>query len=290
MINKNFTINDLERFSGVKAHTLRIWERRYAILQPIRTAGNFRLYTLDELKKILDIALLNRNGYRIAGLSKTCATIIQDKIKSLPSDDNKWQKAINDLTINMYTVDPGSFEWVLDELLLTWPIDILVEKIIYPFLKVTRLMWVGNKLCEEHLVVTAIRKKLILAIEMAPLINKTHKTVLLFLPDSKQLDLGLLYTNYFLKKRGIHVLYMGTDVSLHNLKSIFHVHPPTFIFTYLSAHNHFPINELLACMELYAPSSKLIIANYSLDDMQPEFNDNLVRLKYPEALKYLENN
>lgn len=288
MLNKSFTINDLERFSGIKAHTLRIWERRYALLQPIRSAGNFRVYTLDELKKILDIALLNKNGYRISGLSKTDPSVIKDKVRLLPFEYNKWQKAINDLTIQMYTFDPGSFEWILDELLLIWPIDILVEKIIYPFLKTTRLLWVGNKLCEEHLVVTAIRKKLILAIETAPLLNKPEKTILLFLPDSKQLDLGLLYGNYFLKKRGIHVLYLGTDVSIQNLKSIFYVHPPKFIFTYLSLHHHFPTHKLLECMDTYAPTSKLIIGKYTLDEDDPGIIPNMVQLPYQEALDYLE--
>ena len=161
MDNKIFTIKDLERFSGIKANTLRVWERRYALLTPVRTATNFRVYTLGELKKVLDIALLTKNGHRISGLSKIHPTALEDKIGLLSNDHNKWQKAINDLTINMYTVEPESFEWVLDELLLLWPIEIVVEKIIYPFLHLTRLLWIGNKLCEEHLVVTAIRKKLI---------------------------------------------------------------------------------------------------------------------------------
>jgi DNA-binding transcriptional MerR regulator len=155
---KSFTINDLERFSGIKAHTLRIWERRYSLVTPGRSSGNFRLYTLEELKKILDIALLQKNGYRISVLSKISSEDIKDKIEHLSIDYIKWQKAINDLTINMYTIEPESFEKNLDELLLNWPIDILMEKIIFPFLYITGLLWSGNKLDEEHLVVTAIRK------------------------------------------------------------------------------------------------------------------------------------
>lgn len=287
---KNFTINDLENFSGIKAHTLRTWERRFSLLQPSRTQSNLRLYTLDELKKILNIALLKRNGYRISGLSKFHVKDLEDKVGLLSEDYDKWQKAINNLTINMYTQDPESFEWVLDELLLTWPIDILIEKIIFPFLKITRLLWIGHKLCEEHLVVTAIRKKLILAIESVGLIAKGEKTILLFLPDTKQLDLGLLFSNYFLKRRGVHVLYMGNDITIQNLKSIFHVHPPTYIFTYLQHNNHFPIKQLLDCINLYAHYAILVIGRYSLGYAAPIFSDNLIQLNFTEALDFLYSN
>lgn len=283
---KTFTINDLERFSGVKAHTLRIWEQRYTILQPNRTSGNFRLYTLGELKKILNIALLNRNGYRISSLAKMDNAGIEEKVRLLPNDNNIWQRAVNDLTVNMYTLDPSSFEWILDELLLTFSIETLVEKIIYPFLKLTRLLWVGNKLYEEHLVVTAIRKKLILAIETVYLDAKDKKTVLLFLPDGKQLDLGLLYCNYFLKKRDIPVLYLGIDVTLQNLKIILHLHPPTYIFTYLPSNHHYPTHQLLECINLYAPQTKLLIGDYSVP-AQPVSVDHFMQMEFEEALDYL---
>lgn len=284
---KIFTINDLERFSGVKAHTLRIWERRYALLQPSRSPGNFRLYTLDELKKILNIALLKKNGYSVSGLSKFSDTVIEHKAENLPNDYNKWQKAINDLTISMYTKELESFEWLLDELLLKWPIEILVEKIIFPFLKITNLLWTGNKLFEEHLVVTASRKKLILAIESINTNIKKEKTVLLFLPDCKQLDLGLLYSNFNLKRKGIHVLYLGNDVTIDNLKIILQVQPPAYIFTYLHQNHHFQVEQLLDLMETYIPAAKLIIGNYSNEHKVAMLNDNVVRMDYADALVFL---
>ena len=287
MSMKNFTINDLERFSGIKAHTLRVWERRYALVKPIRSPGNFRLYTLDELKKILNIALLKKNGYRISVLSKIKARDIEDKIEQLSSDNIKWQKAINDLTINMYTLQPESFEWVLDELLLHWPIDILVEKIIFPFLNLTHLLWTGNKLSEEHLVVTAIRKKLIFAIESAGLISTRNEPVLLFLPDRKQLDLGLLYCNYYLKRRGIKILYLGNDVTIQNLKSIFHELTLSYLFTYLPQNHLFDTAQLLQYMKLYAPGCKLLIGKYCSEPIDYIHDENLMYMDFANALKFL---
>lgn len=287
MNTKSFTITDLALFSGVKPHTIRIWERRYALLQPIRSPGNFRFYTLEDLKKILNIALLKKNGYRVSSLSNIAARDIEVKAGLLSGDQNKWQKAINDLTVNMYNGEPEAFESVLDELLLTWPIEILIEKIIFPFLNLTSLLWIGNRLYEEHLVVIATRRKLILAIESENFIAKGDKTVLLFLPDTKQLDLGLLYSNYFLKRRGVKVLYMGSDVTIQNLKNIFQLHPPTYIFTYLRQNHHFPTDQLLEYMNLYLPAAKLIIGEYANRYAAPLFRDNLIRVKYAEALEFL---
>jgi DNA-binding transcriptional MerR regulator len=284
---KNFTINDLERFSGIKAHTLRMWERRYALVHPGRSSGNCRLYTIDEVKKILNIALLKKNGYKISILAKASTESIEEKIDQLSNDYIKWQKAINDLTINMYTSEPGSFESILDGLLIQWPIDTLIEKIIFPFLNITGLLWTGKKLNEEHLVVTAIRKKLIFAIESCDSITNRDNTVLLFLPDNKQLDLGLLYANYFLKRKGIHVLYLGSDVTISNLKSIFQVQPPSYVFTYLLPNHQLLPEQLLTCLDIYAPDAKLIIAEYGFNPISPIFKENQVRLNYIAALKFI---
>ena len=148
---KGFTINDMERFSGIKAHTLRAWEKRYDLLHPNRIANNSRLYTLHDLKKILNIALLKNNGYRISRLG--ASKEIKEKVRSLKDETNKRQKAINELIINMYHGNPEHFEEILDSFLLAWPMEILIEKIIFPFLKITNLLWIGHQLSEEHLVV-----------------------------------------------------------------------------------------------------------------------------------------
>ncbi len=284
---KYFTINDMERFSGIKAHTLRTWEHRYDLLKPARGTGNYRLYTLSQLKKILQIALLKRNGFRISFLSVMSDNDLEQKLKQLNDDSDQQQVAINGLIINMYSVDPESFQFLLDELLFTWSINILVEKVLFPFLKITNLLWIGHKRSEEHLVVTAIRKKLILAIETLNNTVKTKKRVLLFLPDTKQLDLGLLYGNYYLKRRGVQILYMGNDITIQNLKTFFYVHTPAYLFTYLPNNNRVLIKELLDCISLYAGDTKLVIGEYSLNKDPRISNDQLIQIHYEQALDFL---
>lgn len=285
MDTKKFTIKDLERFSGIKAHTLRAWEHRYALLKPDRTSNNFRLYNLDQLKKILDIALLKKNGHRISALATTLE--VEDKLRLLRYDDDKWQKAVNDLTVSMYLQNNEIFEAVLDKFLLYWPIETLIEQVLFPFLKMTNLLWIGHKLFEEHMAVTAVRKKLILGIESVKSCPKTDKTVLLFLPDTKQLDLGLLYAYFFLKRRGGHICYLGNDVTIQNLKSLLPIHPQSFLFTYLPQNHHFPIEDLISFMNVNTSHSKLIIGDYSIEKPAPVFNDNLIKMGYTDAVKFL---
>ncbi len=284
---KYFTIKDMERFSGIKAHTLRAWEHRYDLLKPARGSGNYRLYTLSQLKKILQIALLKKNGFRISFLSIMSENDLEQKLKQLNDESDRQQVAINDLIINMYSVDPESFQFLLDELLFTWAINILVEKVLFPFLKITNLLWIGHKRIEEHLVVTAIRKKLILAIETLTITIKSNKRVLLFLPDTKQLDLGLLYGNYYLKRRGVQIIYLGNDITIQNLKTFFYVYTPAYLFTYLPNNNRGLVKELLDCISLYAGDTKLVIGEYSLNTEHRSSNEKLIQINYEQALDFL---
>ena len=212
---------------------------------------------------------------------------LEQKLKQLNDDSDRQQVAVNDLIMNMYSVDPESFQFLLDELLFTWAINMLVEKVLFPFLKITNLLWIGHKRIEEHLVVTAIRKKLILAIETLTITVKSNKRVLLFLPDTKQLDLGLLYGNYYLKRRGVQIIYLGNDITIQNLKTFFYVYTPAYLFTYLPNNNRVLIKELLDCISLYDGDTKLVIGEYSLNKDHRSSNDKLIQINYEQALDFL---
>ena len=243
---KNLTIKDLERYSNIKAHTIRTWERRYAILHPERNKGNSRFYAISELERILNISLLNRSGYRISNLSAMGSDEIGIKISLLKRNEDLFEKSVNELILSMYSAHPENFETVLENAALTWPVDILLRKIIFTFLNRTGLFWCGNQLTYEHFVVTAIRKKLIAGIEKITVsINeKKKRRVLLFLATGKELDLALLYANFFLKLSGLDVLYMGNDVSLSNLKEVFSKMQPDFAFTYMPEKSSFQFGHI----------------------------------------------
>lgn len=259
---KKFSIKDLERLSGIKAHTLRIWERRYRLLQPRRTLSNIRFYTTEEVNKLLYITLLAKNGYRVSQLATLPATEIERKIHLLAGNEKK-EAAIIALIGYMYTMDIESFEAVLDSCLLTWDTDIFVNEIVYPFLQKTEILWQGRQLDEEHFVVTIIRKKLIIAIENLPKKTQRFGSVLLFLSDQSQLDLALLCTHYRLKCAGVPVIYVGNDVSAANLKTYLQATSPDFLYTYLPQKNRFAFSEISCLLSRFAPGAKLFVTLHS---------------------------
>lgn len=284
---KTFTIRDLERFSGIKAHTLRTWELRYGIPNPCRTEVNSRNYSLADLKELLGIAILNRNGYKISRLSALSPADIDARIQVLAGDDNRQLKAMASLLIHMYDFDILSFEAVLNDCFATMPLQAVLDDIIYPFLLKTKLFWQGNRLTEEHLVVTAIRKKIIFAIEQTHTPVTRERTVLLFLDGTRQLDLALLYTNYRLKNLGIRVIYLGNDISVTNLEALFEIHRPDLLYTYCSGKTNTYFEQLISLMSTHLPQARLIVSHPCGAAPASWLPGNVSIMDYPGALQLL---
>ncbi|MBC7875118.1 MAG: MerR family transcriptional regulator [Ferruginibacter sp.] len=283
---KTFSIRELETLSGIKAHTLRIWEKRHSVLNPQRSQGNNRVYSIGELRKILNYSLLNNNGYKVSQLSALTNDEVEQRIKELLKDEGKQQKAVNDLIICMHQLDTDGFEKILDTSMSSWSLDIVLTEIVYKFLQKIGLLWEGNRLTEEHFVVTSIRSKIILGIERTDVNEMKNKKILLFLPGTAQLDLLLLYTKYILRIRGFQVLYMGNDITVANLKTVIQLKQPDYIFTYLSKKNNFKVRELSSIMEEVIPESILVIANNPGSRLLKQDFDNVIQLGYQDALSY----
>lgn len=280
---KDFTINELERFSGIKAHTLRTWEQRYGVFNPGRTKNNIRAYSLDEMKKALQLALLNKNGHRISDLSLFTAGEIQTMLNQLSNEEDLHQLAIMKLLVHMYAMDTEAFELVLDHCYLNWKPEIIFKEIFLPFLIKTKLLWHGRRLDEEHFVVTAIRKKIMTALEHIKNMETTNKTVLLFLPDQNQLDFVLLYASYLLKMKGMKVLYMGNNISFANLKTYIQTAKPDFLYTYLPGKNNFPFSAFSHYLNENLPNSKLIITTYPDNTWNDTYN-NIINMDVEIAM------
>ncbi|MBA2499936.1 MAG: MerR family transcriptional regulator [Chitinophagaceae bacterium] len=283
---KKFTIRHLEKFSGIRTHTLRTWEQRYDLLSPQRSETNYRMYSIKEAKKILNIALLNKNGHKISFLSTLTDAEIENRIHQFTNDYNKIEVAIIDLIIKMYSMNAEGFEKVLEHCRRTWNIDIMLKEIIYPFLIKTELLWHGNRLSEEHFAIPVIRKNIILGIENAGDALNKDQYVLLFLSNQNQFDLALLYTHYLLKQNGTQVLYMGNDVSVDNIRVVLTQKKVDFLFTYFPQKNHFPLNQLTTLINECSPASKLIITTYPGTVAIPPLH-NLSHMSFDEALAFL---
>src|SRR5690349_1070506 len=164
-----FTIKDLENLSGIKAHTIRIWEQRYRFLKPKRTETNIRYYSNDELKTVLNIALLNKYGFKISHIDKMGQEEMQDKILSLSQVQARQERLINSLIQEMVDMNMEKFELMLDEQIRVKGIEKTITQVIFPFLEKIGILWLTNHInpAQEHLVSNVVRQKLMVGIETA---------------------------------------------------------------------------------------------------------------------------
>jgi DNA-binding transcriptional MerR regulator len=231
-----FTIKDLENLSGIKAHTIRIWEQRYNFLKPNRTDTNIRYYCNQELKTILNISLLNKYGYKISHIDKMTEQELKSKIISLSDREAQQVRLVNELIAYMIDLEIECFEKILDGFILTKGIDKAITQIIFPFLHRIGILWVTNHInpAQEHLVTNIIRQKLIVGIEGTMTHRRADKTVLLFLPEGEYHELGLLYVYYLLKTHGVRVLYLGADVPLKDVEFVCRHKVPDYVYSHLT--------------------------------------------------------
>ena len=257
-----FTIKDLENLTGIKAHTIRIWEQRYRFLKPQRTETNIRFYSNDELKKVLNIALLNKYGYKISHIDKMKPDEMQDKIITLSNAEAQQERLINNLIQCMVDLNMERFEKQLDEHIKSRGIDKTIIQLVFPFLEKIGILWITNHInpAQEHLVTNIIRQKLLVGIESAYTHLSKDKTVLLFLPEGEHHELGLLYTYYLLKSRGIKVLYLGANVPLKDLEFVATLKKPDYLYTHLTSAANFNFEKFLNFLQLRLPTFPIVVS------------------------------
>ncbi len=223
-IKEDFTIKDLENISGVKAHTIRVWEKRYNLLKPKRTETNIRFYSNENLLKLLNIVLLNNNNFKISKIAK-----MSDEDLLLHSREVAFTIAINDQAINslklsMFQFDKILFNNTYNKLLQKMSFREIFKDIFIPFLNHIGLLWQTDTLmpAHEHFISNLIAQKIQSNTEKLEYnINSSNKSYVLFLPENEIHELGLLYLNYELVLRGNHTIYLGQSLPLDNLDYFF---------------------------------------------------------------------
>jgi len=233
----SFTIRDLENLSGIKAHTIRIWEKRYNFLKPKRSGTNIRYYSSAELKTLLNYALLNKNGYKISLIVEMTSETISEKVLSLTSFEARHERLINAMLNAMVELDAKTFEEIVDEYVAESGIPESIKHLLFPFLQRIGILWMTDhvRVAQEHLVSNIIRQKLIKGIEDINIKYTNNNTIVLFLPDGEYHELGLLYVYYILKTKGIHTIYLGADVPVEELEYVCKLKNPRYLYTHLTA-------------------------------------------------------
>ena len=223
-IRVDFSIKDLENLTGIKAHTIRIWEKRYNLLSPNRTDTNIRNYSLASFQKLLNISYLNNNGLKISKIASLAEEEIPVKVREIASRHKIEDHAINSLKMAMLNFDQVMFYNTYNRLIEKKTFSDIFYSVFLPLLNEIGLLWQTNTItpAHEHFLSVHIKQKILINIESLQSLEPkpVSKTFVLFLPDNEIHDIGLLFINYKLRSKGYHTIFLGESVPMESLKDL----------------------------------------------------------------------
>jgi MerR family transcriptional regulator, light-induced transcriptional regulator len=229
-----YSIRDLEQLSGIKAHTLRIWEQRYRILVPKRSDTNIRTYTDNELKLLLNISTLKDHGYKISEIAKLREEEIKEEVFSISDKQIQYSDQIQALTIAMIDIDEQTFETIINKNIHTHGIEKTMINVIYPFLTRVGILWLSGSIgpSQEHFITNLIRQKIIVEIDKLPTnYSPDAQKVIVYTPEGEYHEIGILFAYYVFKNAGKRVVYLGQSLPFEELKFIVEKEKPSFVFS-----------------------------------------------------------
>lgn len=261
-----YSIKDLEQLSGIKAHTLRIWEQRYSIIAPKRTATNIRYYDDADLRHVLNISYLNKNGHKISRIAKMDQAEIEKSVMNIAYSNLEYPNQVNALIIAMVSLNEVRFEKIIATNTLQFGFENTMIHIVYPFLERIGFLWQTGSInpAHEHFITNLIRQKLIVAIDgHLGLDLPNAKKYLLFLPEGELHELGLLFAAYIVKSRNNRLIYLGQSLPLDDLATTVQTYQPDYIMAILTS---YPVKEdavkYAEQLEQLFPDQEILLTGY----------------------------
>lgn len=283
----------MEKLSGIKAHTLRIWEQRYDIIEPRRTKTNIRYYLDEDLKLILNIALLNKNGIKISKIAKMSKEEIAEKVAAISEVNFEYGTQLDALTISMIEMDEYKFERIVSTNIQQLGFERTMLEIIYPFLDKLSVLWLTGSInpVQENFMSYLIRQKIIAAIDKEPLVSgRNVSKFLIYLPEGEKQELSMLFMHYLLKSRRNHVIYIGQDISLADLKDACNIHKPDFIFTMITEiFAREPVQQYIDRLSSNFKDCHILLSGYQVvaQEVAPPHNVSILR-SLGQAMDFLD--
>lgn len=273
-----YSIKDLEQLSGIKAHTLRIWEQRYNIINPKRTDTNIRTYNDQDLKLVLNIALLKDHNYKISEIAKMNLEELNREVMAISDKQLNYPDQIHALTLSMIDLDEERFEKIISTNILQFGFEDTMINIIYPFLSRIGTLWVTGSIgpAQEHFITNLIRQKLIVAIDgQVVKLDANSKKFVLFLPEGELHEIGLLFANYILRARNNKVIYLGQSLPFNELVFVCELHKPDYIFCSItSTPSQEDVQPFVTKLCTQFPDSKVLLTGYQVIGQDLELPPN----------------
>ena len=278
-----YSIKDLEKLSGIKAHTIRIWEQRYDIVEPGRTNTNIRYYTDQDLKLVLNIALLNRNGIKISKIAKMGDQEILEKVAAISEVNLENDVQLDALTLSMIEMDEYKFDRIISTNIQQLGFEKTMIEVIYPFLDKLGLLWFTGSInpVQENFMTYLVRQKIISAIDSIPIaLGVNVPKFLIYLPAGESQELSLLFMHYLLKSRRFKVIYAGKDINIADLQDACRIHKPDYIYTIISeTFVKSPLKKYVASLTDNFPDTQFLLSGYQILTQNIEEVNNIKVLK-----------
>ncbi len=291
MKEEYYNINDLEKLTGIKAHTIRIWEKRYNLLDPHRTDTNIRYYTAKDLKKLLNISILNKNGVKISRIAELKDTEIGEKVIEITTRTSDAEDQIQSLIMATFHMNLQKFEKLLTVSYINRGFENTYTEIISPFLTRVGFLWQAGTISpvQEHFATSIIRSKIVVSIDgLLASHNDKSKNFILFLPEGELHEISLLYAYYLLKKNNQNVTYLGASVPFANINEINTFHQADYLITaFTNAYSLKRMYDYLEVLSERFPNQKILTFGPQMEIYSEILPKNIIKITKPdEFLKH----
>ncbi|MFY0624662.1 MAG: MerR family transcriptional regulator [Reichenbachiella sp.] len=288
-----YSVAQVESLSGIKAHTLRIWEKRYSFLNPERTSTNIRYYSDDQMRQLLNIGILIRNGFKISKIDKMSNDDINDSVIDIVSRpvNGEYQDQIQAMSIAMLEMDEDSFNIIFQKQVNRVGVLSTILNVVYPFLAHVGVLWGASKAmpAQEHFISNLIRQKLITAIDSIAYSREVNRSIALFLPQEEEHEIGLLLATYIAKDLGWKIYYLGARVPYDNLGQIAEISKCDLFFTVAILSQ---ISDLKALVDKFKKQTNLplLMAGNHITQEYDSQDSQIIPIADPnELIKFLKS-
>jgi DNA-binding transcriptional MerR regulator len=281
--SRKYSIKDIENLTGIKAHTLRIWEKRYGIIEPDRTDTNIRYYDDTEVKKILSISILNNHGIKISKIARLKPEELHKQVIEISTKNDNYNIYVEKLLLATIDMNEDDFEDIFNESIRHFGFENSIVNIIYPFLQKIGVLWVTGNIhpAQEHFTSHLIRQKLMVEADKLPKAQNKQNTFILFLPEGELHELGLLFYNYLLRKLGYHVIYLGQSVPYKDLLEVAALRKCKWLFTFfVASDNNYSIQTYLNTLSSDFKKQKIFVSGNQIITNNLTLPENIVKITH----------
>ena len=284
-----YSIKDLDKLSGIKAHTIRVWERRYSIVKPQRTGTNRRRYDDDDLRRIINISILRRNGFKISAIAGFSPSEIEQKVSFLSKDLFSPDTQIDSLVVSMIDRNEKGVNDLLMRSMMNRGMEETMTAVVFPFMRRIGIMWQTGSadIGSEHYITNIFRQKLIASIDaLSPVQKPKRKKVILFLPENEFHEIGLLFFHYLIRKMGHETIYLGQSTPLFAVEHVNNGWEADLIITGLmSGLPEVSRDDYLKRLSASFPKQRILVAGILAETAVKVKNNNVFPLRSSDDLK-----